>query len=255
MSLQSYVRNDDSVSSVRGVLLDSGDVLLGPYADWGWWPRGDFLRVVTREVPGVDVGGFVQSNEAAVEWFFESHRTSRVADAADEAARIREYHRRLLAGMGLDPSDDLLDAIDAGDGTEIAGFFPEAEGFLQQLRKRDLKLALVSDAGFGLRLGYEEAGLADYFEILVISSELGSGKPAPEMYTTALDALDIEPHEAIMLDDHPVNIDGAVDVGCHGVVLEVRGSSTGTDHPVVHSLDHFLTYVDDLLKRGPLDRG
>jgi FMN phosphatase YigB (HAD superfamily) len=230
------------MAALRGVLLDSGDVLMGPRGG-RWWPRPGFLPIVSARLPDADLSGFEAANTAALAWF---HAPAMGAmDAAQSIAREREYLGRILDGMDIEPTDDLLDAIFRGDGLPLVEFFADTRPLLDGLAARSLRLALVSDATPELRDFYAEHDLDHYFETMVISAELGCTKPDPRMYLTAVEALALDPSELVFLDNDADNVRGAVDVGCVGVVLDVDGSGADAGPlPVVSSLPDFLTYLD-----------
>lgn len=59
---------------------------------------------------------------------------------------------------------------------------------------------------------------AQYFDTVVLSSEVGLVKPQPEIYELAAERLGVAPREAVFVDDLPANCDGARAVGMHAVV-------------------------------------
>lgn len=57
----------------------------------------------------------------------------------------------------------------------------------------------------------------DKFKGIVVSAEVGYLKPAPEIYSHLLSTYDINPVEAVFIDDHLPNVDGARLVGMQGI--------------------------------------
>ena len=101
---------------------------------------------------------------------------------------------------------------------ELAGdmvYNPEKYNFYNDVKQTIMtlhpkyKLGIVSDAWPSLKDVYTHAGLEQYFDTIVISSQAGSCKPQPEMYQTALDALGIQAQEAVYVDDNIRNCKGA----------------------------------------------
>jgi len=81
-----------------------------------------------------------------------------------------------------------------------------------------LKTALCSDAPDMVRGQLTEGWkIADLFDVIIISSEVGLMKPDPEMYHLTLDRLQILPQEAIFIDDKENNVIGAQGVGMVGI--------------------------------------
>jgi len=74
----------------------------------------------------------------------------------------------------------------------------------------DYKVGLLSNAWDDLRKTMQERwNMAVLFDDLVISAEVGIAKPDPRIYRLALQRLDVQPAEAIFIDDMPVNVEAA----------------------------------------------
>jgi putative hydrolase of the HAD superfamily len=56
-------------------------------------------------------------------------------------------------------------------------------------------------------------GVLELFDVVVESSKAGCRKPDPRFYEIACEALDIEPHEAVFLDDLGINLKPARAMG------------------------------------------
>jgi putative hydrolase of the HAD superfamily len=106
----------------------------------------------------------------------------------------------------------------------------DLETFIRSLRPQ-FKTGLISNAWPDLRQELEnDWNIADAFDDLLISAEVGIAKPDPHIYQIALTRLDVAASEAIFVDDFEKNIDGARAVGMHAVhfqdpeqvILEVR---------------------------------
>jgi putative hydrolase of the HAD superfamily len=68
------------------------------------------------------------------------------------------------------------------------------------------------------RLKLEQTGLAGNFSAVLISGELGSGKPDPDIFLHALEALGVEAQAAVMVGDSwERDIEGALSVGMRAV--------------------------------------
>jgi len=59
-----------------------------------------------------------------------------------------------------------------------------------------------------------------FFEKVFDSSDLHIAKPDATAYRFVLHKLGVKPHQAIMVDDRPLNIRGAKRVGMHGIVYK-----------------------------------
>jgi HAD superfamily hydrolase (TIGR01549 family) len=67
-------------------------------------------------------------------------------------------------------------------------------------------------------------GLAHYFEVSYAARGFGKGKPEPEIFLAACEALQIAPHEAAYVGDDPlVDVAGAQNAGLHAVWINRSG--------------------------------
>lgn len=77
-----------------------------------------------------------------------------------------------------------------------------------------LKMGLLSNAWPSLRgLLEREWGLAELFDAILISAEVGVTKPDRRIYRAALEALEAAPGRTLLVDDMPANVAGARAVG------------------------------------------
>lgn len=98
---------------------------------------------------------------------------------------------------------------------------PNAEvvSILRELRT-SYQLALLSNAeSTYLRGELAEHDLEKYFDLIVISSEVGMAKPEPEIFAHILGKLDLDASEVIFVDDNSGHIDSARMAGINGVVF------------------------------------
>lgn len=85
--------------------------------------------------------------------------------------------------------------------------------FLRDLRPQ-YKTALLSNAWDDLRGRIEDIWkIADAFDEILISSEIGLVKPDPRIYQRIIANLQVAPTEAVFVDDFQENIDGAQNAG------------------------------------------
>lgn len=84
--------------------------------------------------------------------------------------------------------------------------------------KPQFRIGLLSNAWDNLRsLIQQEWQIADVFDELVISAEVGLAKPEPRIYEMAVNRFGIQPREAVFLDDLERNIQAAREAGLHAI--------------------------------------
>jgi len=124
--------------------------------------------------------------------------------------------RELLPDLSAEVGRDIADAKEASF-RERAGELEPLPGlldFLKQARERGLKTALVTNAPQenveAILLALE---LEEFFDEVVLSDEVGPGKPDPAPYRAALDKLGIAPEEAVAFEDSTSGISSSVGAG------------------------------------------
>lgn len=93
---------------------------------------------------------------------------------------------------------------------------PEMAKALHAIRRGGLKQACLTNNFFRFDDAPTREGrttLLDVFDVIVESSRIGVRKPEPEFYRIACESLEIEPAEAVMLDDLGVNLKPARELG------------------------------------------
>ena len=74
------------------------------------------------------------------------------------------------------------------------------------------------------------SGLAEHFDVVLVSAEHGTGKPDPSIFASALGALGVEPHDAVMVGDSlPRDVAGAAGAGMRAVWINRFGQPRSPD--------------------------
>lgn len=132
-------------------------------------------------------------------------------------ASTEDIWQSVIEQLGLPPEerDDFVRDYWSGDRVD-----QELVRFIRSLRPV-FKTALISNAWPDLREAMEQLWyIADAFDEIVISAEVGIVKPDARIYHLALDRLGVEPEQAIFVDDFPENVTGAKDVGIHAIQFQ-----------------------------------
>lgn len=116
--------------------------------------------------------------------------------------------------LGLSPEEfpSVMEDFWAGDRLDT-----DLVSEIRLLRPR-YKTALLSNAWDNLRQALErDWGIADAFDEMFISAELGLAKPDSRIYRLALERLNVAPPEAVFVDDFLDNVIAARQLGIHTV--------------------------------------
>ncbi len=87
-----------------------------------------------------------------------------------------------------------------------------------RMYKQDYKIGILSNAMTNLEdLMKNDWKIINLFDAVINSSVEGVMKPDSRIYEIALEKLGVLPEEAVFIDDMPVNIDAANELGIHGI--------------------------------------
>ena len=112
---------------------------------------------------------------------------------------------------------------------------------LGRLRAAGIRLGIVSNSDGRVEQALTAAGLREYFDVVIDSSLVGIEKPDPAIFRAALDALGVEPEEALYVGDlYEVDVVGARAAGIEAVLL--APSSPGPHRPC-----RTATSIDELV--------
>ena len=98
--------------------------------------------------------------------------------------------------------------------------YPDVSGALEALRTEGYRLGVVSNFDRRLHRVLADLGLGEYFEHIVISSEVGADKPDPRIFRHALDLFGVAPEAAVHVGDDPRKDGGAEAAGLRVFHLE-----------------------------------
>lgn len=149
---------------------------------------------------------------------------------------------RTLSVFGIEPDPALVADLSRRD-VEYARtqtrLCEDTVPFLEWLQSRDVRTALVSNCADTTRAQLEYLGIVPLVDAVILSCEVGSMKPYPDIYVTALDDLGVAAVDAVFIDDQPTYCVGAEAVGIRPIQIardEADGYVSRWNFPVVHSL-------------------
>lgn len=147
----------------------------------------------------------------------------------------RDVWRASLAECRVDDDAMASELSDAYRTARRAGELvdPQATAVLADL-VRDHRCAIVTNGAPDVqREKIGRASLADYFSAIVISIEVGFGKPDPRIFEAALDAIGAVPDSAVMIGDSvPRDVAGARRAGVRSIWIDRAGAPARTHEPV-----------------------
>jgi FMN phosphatase YigB (HAD superfamily) len=149
---------------------------------------------------------------------------------------------RTLPAFGIEPDPGLVADLSRRDmelSRTCTRLCEDSVPFLEWLRSHGVLTALVSNCADTTRALLDYLGLLPLVDAVILSCEVGSMKPYPEIYVTALEELGVAAVDAVFIDDQPTFCVGAEAVGVRPIQI-ARGEADGYvsqwNFPVVHSL-------------------
>ena len=122
-----------------------------------------------------------------------------------------EFERRFAARLGLDDATDLIESM-------FRGMLPEESivAAVRAARAGGIKTGLISNSWSTSH--YDRDLLAELFDDVVISAEVGLHKPQPEIYRLAAERIGEPTTSCVFVDDLRENCDGAEAVGMTAIL-------------------------------------
>jgi putative hydrolase of the HAD superfamily len=108
---------------------------------------------------------------------------------------------------------DLIDRLITLDTRMWLYLNADTMALIEDLARRDVPLALLSNAPLELARAIDEQPWAKLFRHRFFSADLGRAKPDPRVYTDVCARLGAVPAEVVFVDDRQENVDAALALG------------------------------------------
>lgn len=208
---------------IKAVIFDMGGVLMRTF-DQG-----------PREALGQRYG-------LTINQLFEIVFTSESAKAAERGEKSDQEHWNWVfekLGVPGEDQEGFVASWWAGDRMDY-----DLLDFINSLRPA-YRTGLLSNAWLGTRQNITThwGSLNPYFDIVVFSAEIGLRKPGHEFFNWLLTRLEVQPDEAVFVDDFSENIKAAKALGLKTVQF---CSPDQAKEDVLKLLDHKLSRLDSL---------
>ena len=96
---------------------------------------------------------------------------------------------------------------------------PGMEELVQKLKRAGYGIYLLSNASVAQHDYWPKMPVSRLFDGKLISCDVRTVKPCPEIYRMFTDQFGLKPEECIFIDDSPANVAGAVSCGWQGIAF------------------------------------
>ncbi|MDP2946922.1 MAG: HAD-IA family hydrolase [Nanoarchaeota archaeon] len=170
--------------------------------DWNGVVFGDPGSVFSNDV--ANLAGVTLAEYKRV-YFNHNHLINK------EGTSLKDFWAIVLKDLGV--SDKLLDVLNYIKNKPKGKINEGVVDIIVKLKNTGLKLGLVSNETLEGGEKIRQMDVAKYFDVILISAEVGLMKPQKEMFELLINKLSINPGELIFVDDAEKSLVGATEIG------------------------------------------
>lgn len=201
---------------IKAILLDSGKVL-NMSSTGHWFIPPNFFKYVEKEkFLSIEEERISNAFSNAQKYLFNEKLIRNREEELKHFFKFYKLFAESLPELRIKGIENL--AKDIVYNTSKYIFYKDAKEVIPRL-KNEYKLAVVSDAWPSLENVFIDADMKKYFEIIVISTQIGVLKPDEKMYKMAIETLKINNSESIFIDDNIDNCIGAEKLGIRSILM------------------------------------
>lgn len=201
---------------IKSILFDSGRVLNRPLTGH-WFISPNFFKYVNKEkFLSIEKERINNAFSNAQKYLFNEKLIKNREEELIHFSNFYKLFSENLPELQINNIEDL--AKDMVYNTSKYVFYEDVKEVIPRFKNK-YKMAVVSDAWPSLENVFIDADMKKYFEIIVISTQIGTLKPDPRMYETAIERLQVNNSEAIFIDDNINNCLGAERLGIKSILM------------------------------------
>jgi HAD superfamily hydrolase (TIGR01509 family) len=228
------------MSDIDAVLFDYGRTLV-TFA----YPTEDLLEVLRRFRPRIaELLGAPPPEADTILRDVLLPLEEHIESPGENEVKWIEVYGAAWRRAGLDlPADLLYEILDADQQCWDRAVRVDADALqvLSWLGARGIKRAVCSNAPFPpemMRRQVDANGIGELMEAVLFSSEVGSRKPAPEMYRAALAAVGVKAERALFVGDRVrEDYEGPRSIGMRAVICTAHAAEPPPDGiPIIATL-------------------
>ena len=245
------------MSTIRAIGFDLGETLIfyrGIPMNWAAHYPDALAAVAAALKFSPSAAQFAEAQEILLK--YNTRIVPRTHEMPAKLIFVQIYDR-----WGIDPSKDVAIGIKAFFSffQQDVCSYPDAAPALVQLRQCGLPVGLLTDVPYGMPTEFVKsdltrAGLADFFDALVTSVDVGYRKPEVAGFLKLSEKLRVRPKELLYIGNEPKDIQGAKAAGAQSALIDRDNASPdyGQDH-TIRSLEELLNLITNLTWLDQMD--
>jgi putative hydrolase of the HAD superfamily len=233
------------LSGIKAVFFDAGNTLLCPHPS----VEAVCAAVLKRygfNVPFEQLSIAVQKADRLYEELYREDDT--FWGSEEKAAELwRRLYNKVIQEIGIDGktreaiAKEIYEEFGGGNCWQV---YPDVTPALKALKKKRLKLGLISNWDSRLPDICFSLGLGEYLDFIVCSAVIGRIKPEPNIFEVALKRAGVSAKEAIHVGDHYyADIMGARSVGLIPVLISRHSPIQKADCLVIKDLSELVEMI------------
>jgi putative hydrolase of the HAD superfamily len=198
----------------RAVLFDAAETLFTTRGS-----VGEIYAAIARQYGSTAAPDLIQAA------FRRHFRGSGPLSIQDEKMFWKDVVYRVFNEVGMVKDfDAFFDLVyEKFRGAQGWMLFPETLDTLKQLKSLELKLGIISNFDSRIYPVLESLDIRDFFDAVIISSEVGYAKPSRQIFAAAVQALAVPAEEILMVGDSlDDDVDAAARCGLKAILVDRR---------------------------------
>ena len=168
----------------------------------------------------------------------------------DEGGFWEEYDKFIMDGVGFNGdwtrfSRDLTNEFRRViPEVESWAEYPDARPLLEDLREREFRLGVITNATDLVEKVLDNLHLTDYFDPIVVSDKVGVRKPSERIFLIAADKARVRPNRILYIGDRlEIDVLGAKRAGMNAVLLDRMNAYRDVDCLRIRSLSALRRFL------------
>jgi HAD superfamily hydrolase (TIGR01509 family) len=215
----------------RAIFFDVGNTLLFPN-------RAKMLAPIATDL-----------HPTLGQWQAIERRTKREFDEEVQSGRVNHgfwwnFHTYLLEDLGVDIAVREALVKNAQNSALWDQILPGTREVLERIAE-NFRIGVISNADGRVDRTLSRCGIADCFESITDSGNVGVEKPRAEIFAAALRTMDARPEESLYVGDvYSVDYLGARNAAMDAVLLDIAGTYRDRELPRVESLEELESWLE-----------